>query len=77
MSLWGLIRGIPEAIATVADIVELVRWLAGDPAKRPPLILSKIPAETRSAAQRIRERSIAANEFAAAHAAMKTKGRQL
>lgn len=66
MNLFDWIRGVPAAVATVADIVELIRWLTGDPKAREPLVLSKVPAETKSAAIRLRQQQIAKNEFAEA-----------
>lgn len=75
MSFLDWFRVGREAVATVADLVELIDWVRGA-AVSEPRILSKVPAATKSAAQRLRERSIASNEFNARVAKARQKARE-
>jgi hypothetical protein len=60
------LQTIGMVVTTVAEIVDLIRWLSGDGADYPrPVVLTKVPATTQSAAIRIRARAKAAAAFGA------------
>jgi hypothetical protein len=60
------LQTIGMVVTTVAEIVDLIRWLSGDGGDYPrPAVLTKVPATTQSAAIRIRARAKAAAAFGA------------